>query len=285
MVHIFFWGILQEMRPVTSHHVYIWSLLVTLCLIAMVLGYMRTRHFQSCGFVPIPSKFDVYFINLQTAPKRLAKFMKRYKATDLYETHSPIRFEAVNGKEVPLSKYVTTKALRQILQSERRQYRTLHYELTRGAIGCFLSHRGVWQRLLESDAPAALVLEDDTIISPDIGHVLDNIFIPSDTDILLLGYFCNKCSRTPCGVSRVRKFFGLHAYLITRQGAETLLRQPELYNIGKQIDALLGEFARRGVVNIYATRKQHVVQDPGFRTSIQMVLKEKQGIDPWDETR
>jgi hypothetical protein len=121
-------------------------------------------------------------------------------------------------------------------------------------------------------------------MATDLGRVLDSIMIPSDTDILLLGYFCNKCVRTACGVSRVKKFFGTHGYLITRRGAEKLLKQKGMYNIRKQIDALLGELARDGVINIYATRHQHVVQDPTFKTSIQMTLKEQRGINPWDET-
>jgi len=263
-------------------HTLIWSVLLSMCISAVFLTVIQRRHIAACKLWGVPP-FDVHFINMDRATDRLGAWMRRYKATDLYGEHSPIRFEAVDGKRVNISKHVTTKALRQILQSERRQYRTLHYELTRGAVGCFLSHRGVWERLLESDSPAALVFEDDSIIADDIGHVLDNILIPENTDILLLGYFCNKCKRTSCGVARVRKFFGLHGYLITRVGAEKILKQPEMYTIGKQVDALLGEFARKGVINIYATTKQHVVQDTGFKTSIQMTLREQKGINPWDE--
>lgn len=270
------------MKP-SSHTVWIWALLLTMCLTAITLTMVRKNYLRRCNLRVAP-RFDVYFINMDEAPGRLARFMKRYKACDLYATHSPIRFQAVNGKEVQLSKHVTTKALRQILQSERRQYRTLHYELTRGAVGCLLSHRGVWESLVRSDSPAALVFEDDSIMDPDLGSVIERLAVPGDADILLLGYFCNKCERTACGVARVHKFFGLHGYLVTRSGAEKILRQPEMYTIGKQVDALLGDFARRGDLKIYATTSQYVIQDPNIKTSIQMVLKEKKGIDPWDDT-
>jgi glycosyl transferase family 25 len=259
-----------------------WSILSLICVATISLNVIRMRYVKRCNLQYIP-RFDVYFINMKEAPGRLSRFMRRYKACDLYETHSPIRFEAVNGKELKLSTHVTSKALRQILQAERRQYRTLHYELTRGAIGCLLSHRGVWESLIRSDSPAALVFEDDSIMDPDLGSVIDNLAIPAGADIVLLGYFCNKCQRTACGVARVWKFFGLHGYLITRSGAEKILRQPEMYTVGKQVDALLGDFARRGELNIYATMKQYVVQDPTIKTSIQMVLKERKGVDPWDD--
>jgi glycosyl transferase family 25 len=263
------------------------SLLVGCCVIicaavAFVL-YLRNKYVARCKLVDVP-QFDVYFVNMKSASDRLAVWMKRYLATDLAQTHSPIRVDAVDGKKINISKHVTPKALRQILQSERLGYRKLHYELTRGAIGCFLSHRKIYEQLLESDAPAALIFEDDAIIAKDIGASIQSLKTPADTDILLLGYFCNSCRRTSCGVARARKFFGTHAYIITRAGAEKLLRRPEMWTIGKQIDALLGELSRNGNLNIYATMKQYAVQDANFPTSIQLTLREQKNINPWDET-
>lgn len=45
----------------------------------------------------------------------------------------------------------------------RRALHRPHYpfKLTRGEIGCFLSHRSVWQQIVDSGLPGALVLEDD----------------------------------------------------------------------------------------------------------------------------
>lgn len=262
-----------------------WAPLALICIAAICLNMLRIRHVKRCNLQHVP-RFDVYFINMTSAPNRLAKFMRRYNSCDLRETHSPIRFDGVNGKDLQLSQHVTTKALRQILRAERRQYRELHYELTRGAIGCFLSHRGVWEQLLESDAPAALIFEDDAIMDENLGRAIGNLAVPEDADIVLLGYFCNKCRRTACGVAKVDKFFGLHGYIIARAGAEKILQQPEMYTIGKQVDALLSDFARRGILNIYAAMEQYVVQDPNIKTSVQMMLKEKRGVDPWrDDAR
>lgn len=40
--------------------------------------------------------------------------------------------------------------------------------ISRGEIGCFLSHRKAWQAILDSGADAGLVFEDDVVIDPQV---------------------------------------------------------------------------------------------------------------------
>ncbi|AZV79823.1 glycosyltransferase family 25 protein [Parasedimentitalea marina] len=47
------------------------------------------------------------------------------------------------------------------------------FQLRPGETGCFLSHRAAWAALLESDADAALVLEDDVELTADFNAALD----------------------------------------------------------------------------------------------------------------
>jgi len=42
-----------------------------------------------------------------------------------------------------------------------RHQPTYPFSLTRGEVGAFLSHRAIWQRIVDADLPAGLVLEDD----------------------------------------------------------------------------------------------------------------------------
>ena len=72
---------------------WIWALLLAMCLAAITLTMVRKNYLRRCNLRVAP-RFDVYFINMDEAPGRLARFMKRYKACDLYATHSPIRFQA-----------------------------------------------------------------------------------------------------------------------------------------------------------------------------------------------
>jgi len=46
------------------------------------------------------------------------------------------------------------------------------HALRAGEVGCFLSHRLAWQSLLESDADAALILEDDAALGPEFPAAL-----------------------------------------------------------------------------------------------------------------
>ena len=40
--------------------------------------------------------------------------------------------------------------------------------LKRGEIGCFLSHRAVWERMVEEKIPEAIIFEDDCLVTPAI---------------------------------------------------------------------------------------------------------------------
>lgn len=42
-----------------------------------------------------------------------------------------------------------------------------------GEIGCFLSHRKAWQRIVDEDLPHALVIEDDAVFLPGFAEALD----------------------------------------------------------------------------------------------------------------
>ncbi|WP_372720748.1 glycosyltransferase family 25 protein [Novipirellula sp.] len=41
------------------------------------------------------------------------------------------------------------------------------FALRRGEIGCFLSHRNAWQKIIDSGLDAALILEDDVLVDSD----------------------------------------------------------------------------------------------------------------------
>lgn len=46
------------------------------------------------------------------------------------------------------------------------------FDLRPGEIGCFLSHRAAWSRLVESEAEAALIIEDDMALGAGFGEAL-----------------------------------------------------------------------------------------------------------------
>src|SRR4051812_43431583 len=87
-----------------------------------------------------------------------------------------------------------------------------------GKQGCFLSHLGVWQEIIDRNLPHACVFEDDVIFHPHWAQLAPTAFAftPGDYDLLYMGSLC-----LDAGVGLVRQtpVFGLHAYVITREGA------------------------------------------------------------------
>lgn len=66
-------------------------------------------------------------------------------------------------------------------------------ELTRGEIGCFLSHRKCWSELLRSNHRFALIMEDDIKISSCAApYLCSTTWIPADVDICQLSSLKNQ---------------------------------------------------------------------------------------------
>jgi len=124
---------------------------------------------------------------------------------------------------------------------------TSHTQLTRPAIGCFLSHLKIWQRFLNGDGDRLVILEDDATPSPHyspaaVGEVL--AALPADADLVLLGctIMAGLAAETENPLFyRVYYFNGTYAYLLTRKGCAQLLQQllPMRAHIDHQISAAL----------------------------------------------
>ena len=232
----------------------------------------------------VTSRFDVYVINMAKAEERLKAFRIAYSMCDLSKSHGLIRYEGVDGRAVPIAEHVSPKALGEILRAERLKYRSKHYELTRGAVGCWMSHVNLWKSVLDTDAQFALIFEDDAVMARNIGSHMREMRPPSDWDILLLGYVCNDCEvRTQDDMIKVNRFFGLHGYAINRRAIQKFLDSHHSKTVTKQIDSVLSEMIAEGNLKVYAAPRQLVWQNnAAFGTSIQMPLKKLKGVDEWE---
>lgn len=120
--------------------------------------------------------------------------------------------------------------LRNMLMSKR--------SLTRGEIAVYAGHRAIWQRLVESGAQLALVLEDDFRIIDDeaLRTIMHDCRLSADRwDVVKLFDFRPKriVLRNVFGTTKVVAFkypaSGAVAYLITRDAALKLLRRRKIY--------------------------------------------------------
>ena len=253
---------------------------IVLGLAVIVLASPQPR-----GAPPVPKaplgEYDVFVINLDGASQRLQHFRAQFFASDLSKTKSFIRVAAVDGRALAIEDIVSARALQEISQAEATGFRLRHYQLSRGAVGCYSSHVHVWRTALETDKRVSLVFEDDAQIHPDLGAYLATSTFPADFDIILLGFVCFKCHRDErAGLHRVKRFFGLHGYLISAKGIKKILASPRVFPIHQQIDAVLSDMAEAGELTVYATKRKFVEQNnEEFNTQIQIPIK--QGEDPW----
>lgn len=227
-----------------------------------------------CKTVINPDDFDVYLINLDRNKDRLDRFSKEYASSDIsFKTVK--RIPAVDGKKLNIAQYVSDRAFKEIKSIETSGYRTKHYQLTRGAIGCYLSHLKTYKIIAESTAEWGLIFEDDVSISKNFYSKLNNIVskIPNNWDILLLGCHCQKCKRFDI-YSHVKKFILLHCYIIKRKTAEKLYTILNEKRIEQQIDSELSDMLIKGEdYNVYCVNDALSWQSSAFKTEIQMPVK------------
>jgi glycosyl transferase family 25 len=123
----------------------------------------------------------------------------------------------------------------------------LHIPLTKGAIGCALSHRKAYQKIIDDNLNSALILEDDITIDPQfmkkITQILQNC--PNDYDVLFLGYhkwsilYLQKNINNL--ISQSSAVFGLFGYIVSNKGARKLMN---IFPITKQIDSEISSYFR-----------------------------------------
>jgi GR25 family glycosyltransferase involved in LPS biosynthesis len=226
--------------------------------------------------------FNVYVINLKKNTERLDNFIYEYNKSDLKNIHLNV-FPAIVGKELDLVNYVTPAAYKQILTSEVLKNRRYHYELTRGAVGCYLSHLNIWKKIAESDKKFGLIFEDDVKIADDFfARLLIGLKnVPNDWDIYTCGIMCLKCDIKPNFI-KVNRFWGLHGYIIKKESAKIIYNELNKL-INKQIDADLSLLIKYQKIKIYSINPIIVAQDGNFGSDIQIPVDKNSAVDAFTE--
>jgi len=257
-------------------------LVITLCL-NLFIKYSHPPTNESFISYKIIERdeFDTYIINLKKNKDRLDAITSEYNASDLSDVPF-IRFDAVNGKEIDVRPYVSERVYNGIKDIENNNGERYHHsQITRGAVGCYLSHIHIYEKIKASKKPFALVIEDDAMINKEIyTNGIRNIhhLIPADWDIILLG----KIDRDVINHTtyfEMREFWGTHGYLINQSGVNKMLQYGNI-PIDDQIDAVMGKLARADTLHIYAPTVQYIPANTSFGSEIQKPITPKEGINP-----
>jgi GR25 family glycosyltransferase involved in LPS biosynthesis len=126
----------------------------------------------------------------------------------------------------------------------QRLYKPLNEfnELTRGQLGCFMSHRLAWNYVITNSLKHAFIIEDDCDLFPHpeitayLSKAIDSIDF--EWDVLYVGRnpaLCKSKRRLRPNVVEVGKTWGLFAYIVTLKGAEKLLKGSQIITTAADI--------------------------------------------------
>lgn len=176
------------------------------------------------------SFLPIFLINLDRSPHRLKDVDDSMRQLDLdYE-----RVPAVDGR-------ATSTAEVNAVYSHKQNVERYNYDLTQGEIACYMSHRKAWKKLLDSDHPVAIILEDDIVLSPafaDLHHAVAGIASSkyANWDIIKLAQPFKPKESTPLDafgdftlVDYEKPPMGACGYLISRQGAKKMLSRTPFF--------------------------------------------------------
>ena len=189
----------------------------------------------------------IFVVNLKADGHKRERVLSLCSKFEL--EHAKI-FPAVNGALLP------SDILNGIYNSEIAIQKNKR-ELSRGEIGCALSHINLYKKIMSENIEIALILEDDIAFSKDFKSTLDDLLqsnLPEDWELILLGHHIDidryKDTRFNIwskfkinqGHSRYRPSevaFGTYGYLINNRGAARLLEEIKI--IEKPIDHYTGD--------------------------------------------
>ena len=229
------------------------------------------------------TKRKIFVVNLDKDTERFSKFIQHYDASDMKSI--PIeRYPAINGKDVASDKWLTDDALNEMYLTEKNGYRTHHHSLTRGGVGCFISHYNLAKKLTtDKNATEYLIFEDDTNILHKTGSKMNELLenAPNDWDIILFYTIRAVGHSENDHFNKMKSFWGMNGYIINKKGAQKLIDEVDKNKVDGQIDCYMSKMIQQGKLTVYSTKKQ-LVKCNSNDTNIQVLLKPVVGIDPYD---
>lgn len=210
---------------------------------------------------------EIFVINLDRDVDKLNKVREEFRKQNLQFT----RFPAIDGR-----KYLQETP--DDLKDKEIEYMCQKF-CTPASIGCFLSHRRIWEKIVRDKIPVTLICEDDVFFSKDFADI-DTVWqdIPMDWDMVYLGCLgaCNPQqdysvlnwlyswmgNNPDRGKKITERIFvpdcpsGTHAYVLSYEGACKLLEI--IQKVTFHVDVTISRRAKN--MNIYAVHPNLVYQ-------------------------
>ncbi len=215
----------------------------------------------------------VFIINLPQSTDRKAFMKAQCDSIGI----SPIFIDAVNGKNLSdsdVSQYCNQKKAKQLFGRE----------LLLGEIGCALSHKKIYQKIVDGNIAYAIIFEDDAVIKEGLNDII-KLILASDInwELVLLGH--NKGLSKRKEVNSLKSYWGsiqlnekfilgrvakgglgAFGYMVSNNGAKKLL---DYINLEKIIFPIDKATSNSKVINIIGLFPSAVTVDPKFESEIE----------------
>ena len=197
--------------------------------------------------------YDHCFVINLNETKEGRRRWKKIKDHYYWKNKKIERFPGVYGKRTNFKKYFKENILKPEWNYGKWKYNKNSYvKLSKGELGCILSHRKIWEKIVKKNINRTLILEDDAIgVDKKIDKKLKIIMkhVPKDWDIILLGFWLHRGDfgkKVNKYIHTVKDFALLHSYIINLKGAEKLLN---IKPIDKPLDTWISSISNK--INIY----------------------------------
>ena len=170
---------------------------------------------------------NVFIINLQRDISRRENMIMQLKQHNICDYEF---IEAIDGQSENLDKYDFTVIPNWVEPFTNKI-------MTKGEIGCALTHYNIWKKMVNEKLENVLILEDDAVFCNNFLEMLHNI----EYNVKKLKYDLLYLGRNPLNVSneekindniaKVRYSYGTHAYILSLEGAIKLCSTNYLHNL------------------------------------------------------
>jgi len=181
------------------------------------------------------------------------------------------RISAVDGRSLDLNSVkslLSDRSYNEANDTTKRNFAPGSY-MTRGAIGCALSHRTCYEKIRDGNDQYVLIIEDDDLFDDDFNNklnkVMNDLINLPEYDILYLGYHESKNPEkitelisSPKGI-----VFGTYAMIINKRCIPTLMK---LFPLQGQIDSQLSRFYSE--LTVYTLDKPIIYGEHSFVSNL-----------------
>ena len=187
----------------------------------------------------------IFIINLKSRDDRLKNMRLLIDTLNIDKNKIEI-FEAVVGKELNEINDILSISSLDTLYNKSTNHKDIR---SKGAIGCYLSHYKIWEKIINENLNNVIIFEDDLVSDVEIKEFEEYInSLPQDYDVALLSWFSlwfdllNNPKKNTIINNYWNKYnsinvFACQSYLVSKKGAEKLVKNA--FPICYQVDAYI----------------------------------------------